>query len=95
MKKKDKTIVFRHFRQLKALHPADVDDMKNRIVGDCLSRGYVPFEPTHQVVLDSSEIPFIYIDVVETTCAFAGKKQARIIGVQKRPTSINLYHEIP
>lgn len=84
--KKEKTITFRHWRKVESLHPADIERMKEVLIEECLSRGYVPFVPLR--VERKLGDPWNMFDRVSTECAYAGKVQARKIGVQERPTTL-------
>lgn len=84
---KEKTITFRHLRSVECVKDSVSDEMlKNKLIEDCLVRGYVPMDIKFTDRIDDS----VKVRVCHCLCGYAGKKQARIIGVQTPSNIISL-----
>lgn len=75
---REKTIVFKHWRKAEALTgTVSKDEMRAKLIEECLSRGYVPAHFGYEVgILDNWANR---IDRMTCLGAYAGKKMARLI----------------
>ena len=84
-----KTITFRHLLKVESIFGSVSDEvLKGKLVEDCFSRGYVPLD----IKFETYELtPFQKVRRCSCWCGYAGKKQARIMGIQNSPKIINIY----
>lgn len=77
--KKYKVYTFRHLRYVECLENTVSDEeLKNKLLEDCFTRGYIPMD----IKFYTKDNNFNKIRMCHCICAYAGKKQARIIGEQ-------------
>lgn len=88
--KKDKIITFRTIRKGALALQIPHEQAIEMFVADCFNKGYVPMEP--EITECDITKPYYW---VSAPCAWAGKKSARVIGVQKRARWDTIYFPHP